>query len=210
SPWSSKHRVEPRLRSRVGSAAKQDYQQARAIAGDRAAGLNTAALLPPRRPALPSALLSPFNGSSPRPSCPRLLPSRPVFFCAQFALAAPQTRHRNDGRVDGRNFTLVFNRALHARSSGRTPRRSLSRGRAAALARRGSKGLSARSPASQIAAGRYRCVAQSAAGTIEPAGNSALTAPLSWRSHAPHAEQRMSRGSFSAENAQRRSLSLRS
>ena len=50
SPRSSKHRVEPRLCPRVGSAAKQDHQQARAVAGDRAASLNARPSLPPHQP----------------------------------------------------------------------------------------------------------------------------------------------------------------
>jgi len=51
----------------------------------------------PHQPASPSALLSPFNGSSPRPSCPRLLPSRGSFFCAECPVTAARgPLHRTD------------------------------------------------------------------------------------------------------------------
>ncbi len=76
-PRSSKHRVEPRLRPRVGSAAKQDDQQARAVPGDRAARVSSIGsfLFIPRSPSLrvvPALQRQQPRGSSASGSLPLL------------------------------------------------------------------------------------------------------------------------------------------
>ncbi len=139
SPWPSKHRVEPRLRARVGSAAKQGDKQARAIARDRTARVSSIGSFLLIREVHPYVLFPPFSGSSPRLQCLRLAAAPVSFFGAEFPVTAAHAAHRNDGKVDGRNFTLVFNSALRGLRllvfPGFPPRVS--------LARRGPKGLSA-------------------------------------------------------------------
>jgi len=101
-PRPSQHRVEPRLRAGVRSAAKQGDQQARAVPRDSAAGLNAPPSLPPHQPRVTIRPSLTFQRQQPEAFVPAAAAVSPPFFGAEFAVTAahaPPSRRRPSRRA---------------------------------------------------------------------------------------------------------------